>query len=122
MDDRIRAHAHVSVMRGCGFGVIAIITTMIGVADRLALSLKVGGIGMLLMTFILLLKAARAGETRFRSTEVWIMLDEHERPPEALAPGLIARARREAFLRYAWFSAIAAGLMLAGAALAMLLS
>jgi hypothetical protein len=114
MEQRIREYAHVSVMRGCGFGMLAIVTSMMGVANEPALALKFGGLGMLLMAFVLILKAARVDQTRFRSTEVWIMLDEGERPPEALAPFLIAEARKDALLRYAYLSAIIAVVMLAG--------
>ncbi|WP_284177217.1 hypothetical protein [Rhabdaerophilum sp. SD176] len=113
MHDLIQRTAHLSVIRGCGFGVLGIITAMTGLANDLPLALHWGGLSMLLMSFILLLKAARVHQVSFRSTEVWILIPDNQRPPEALAAGIIARARREAFLVYAYRSAIVAGLMLA---------
>ncbi len=115
MEEIIRRLAHISVLRGCGFGTLTILTGMMGVAFDLSLVLKTGGIGMLLMAFILILKAARVYQTPLRTTEVWIMLDERDRPPVALARGMIAEARRDVMLLYAYFSAIvSAALLISG--------
>jgi hypothetical protein len=119
VEQRVREFAFLSVMRGCGFGMIAIVTTMLALGNQPDMSLKFGGFSLLLMSFILILKAARAHAVPWRSTEVWIMLRPDDRPPETLAAGLIAEARREAFLVYAYRSAIMAGLLLA---LAMLVT
>lgn len=118
MEERIRQFANASVMRGCGFGMLTVATGMMGVAFSLRLVLYAGGTGMLLMTFILVLKAARADRVAYRTTEVWIMLDEKDRPPAALAPSMICRARRTALLQYAYWSALmAASLLASGLAL-----
>lgn len=113
MEERIRQSAHASVMRGCGFGMLTIFTGMIGVASSLSLVLRTGGFGMLLMTFILILKAARAHRVPAHSTEIWVMLDEKDRPPKALAGRMIASARRETLLVFAYWSAIMAAVLLA---------
>lgn len=114
MEQTIRQLAHASVMRGCAFGMLGVVTGMMGFADQLPVALKWGGLGTLLMAFVLILKASRADRVAFRSTEVWIMLDKDQRPPESLAPVLIANARREAMLHYAYLSAIIAALLLGG--------
>lgn len=121
MEDHIRRVAHTSVMRGCGFGMLAVVTSMIGLANDLALALKAGGLGMLLMTFVLIFKASRADRVPFKTTEVWVMLEKNERPPEALAPHMVAEARREALLRFAYLTAIIAVALLAGELLSLLL-
>ncbi|MCZ8259658.1 MAG: hypothetical protein O9333_05965 [Beijerinckiaceae bacterium] len=113
MEQRVRECAFLSVMRGCGFGMIAIVITMLALANQPDMSLKFGGFSLLLMSFILILKAARAHVVPLRSTEVWIMLRTDDRLPEALASGMIPEARREAFLVYAYRSAVMAGLLLA---------
>ena len=120
MEDRIRRTAHLSVMRGCGFGMLAIVTGMMGAAITPALVLKTGGFGMLLMAFILILKASRADRVPFRSTEVWIMLDKKDRPPEALAPAMITQARRGALLFYAYYSAVIGVVLLSGGLIALI--
>jgi hypothetical protein len=113
MEQRVRECAFLSVMRGCGFGMIAIVITMLALANQPDMSLKFGGFSLLLMSFILILKAARAHTVPLRSTEVWIMLRTDDRLPEALASGMIPVARREAFLVYAYRSAVMAGVLLA---------
>jgi len=112
--NHILRNAHLSVMRGCGFGLLAVVTGMMGLANDAVLALRWGGIGTLLMTFVLILKAARAHRVPFRATEVWVMLDPPQRPPEALAGRLIAQARREALLLYAYWSAALSVAFLAG--------
>ena len=62
----------------------------------------------------LLLMAQRAPSKPFRRTEVWLMLDEAERPPEPLAQRLLSGVRRAVFLRFAAYHAVAAVLLLAG--------
>ena len=109
MEERVRRYTILSVARGCAFGFLAIFTLMVGSASELTLFFRSGGIGLMLMCFILLLKASRVDQVPVRSTEVWIMMDEHERPPQAIAKVLIARARREALQRFALVCAIAGG-------------
>lgn len=113
MEEIVRRKVLVSVLRGCGFGALTIVTGMIGAANSLPLFLKTGGYGMLLMAFILILKASRADRIPYRKTEVWIMLDTSERPPDALAAAMIANARREIMLEYAYYSAITGVVLIA---------
>jgi len=113
MEETIRRAAFTSVMRGCGFGMLGVVTGMMGLANELVLALRTGGLGMLLMTFVLILKAARVDQVSYKSTEVWVMLEDGQRPPDALAHRMIADARREAMLRFAYLSAIVAVVLLA---------
>ncbi len=46
---------------------------------------EAGGFGALLLSLALILKAHNARTDNFKRTEVWIMLEKNERPPEALA-------------------------------------
>lgn len=121
MESTIRSLAMISVFRGCAFGALAIITGMVGLSFDITAALRFGGMAMLLMTAILILKAWRADSQSYKQTEVWIMLDPEQRPPAALAPLLIASARQAAFYRFAYLSAVGSSLMLAGAELAVLL-
>lgn len=113
MEATIRRYAQLSIARGCGFGALAIATMMAGSANDLSLFFRSGGIGALLMCFILLLKAARVEHTPVKSTEVWIIMPKEIRPAPEVAAPLIARARRDYLLKFAYIAAVAAGLELA---------
>jgi hypothetical protein len=104
--ETIRRLAMISVARACGFGGLAIFCMMVGLAFDLALALKAGGIATLLVTMILLLKAQRVDRDDPKRTEVWIMLEVHERPPLEAARRIIAGARRAAFLSFARLFAV----------------
>jgi len=106
---RIDQLAHVSVARGCGFGMLAIATFMVGLSAEFALALRAGGYSCLLMCFILIAMGWRAHAKPYKRTELWLMLEPSERPQPAVAQLIIGSARREAFLDYAlrsaWLSA-----------------
>jgi hypothetical protein len=120
MIQTIERLAFFSVARGVGFGVLGIICLMVGLSTNVARALEGGGVCFLLMAIILLLKAKRAPLINFRTTEVWIMLDQNERPPVPVAERLIPRARAHALLHWAHLSACASAVLL-GAAIPMLL-
>ncbi len=112
--------AFFSVARGVGFGVLGIICLMVGLSTNVARALEGGGVCFLLMAIILMLKAKRAPLINFRTTEVWIMLNQEERPPVKVAEHIIPKARMRALVHWAHLSAWAAAVLL-GAALPMLL-
>ena len=112
METTIRRYAQLSIARGCGFGALAIATVMVGSASNLSLFLRSGGFATLLMCFILLIMAARADHVPVKRTEVWIMLPKENRPPLEVAAPLIARARKDYLLRFAYVAAIVASVEL----------
>jgi hypothetical protein len=109
MEATIRRYAQVSIARGCGFGALAITTMMVGSASDLSLFFRSGGIGALLMCFILLLKASRVEHTPVKDTEVWVMIPRDIRPSPEIAAPLIARARRDYMMKFAYVAAVVAG-------------
>jgi len=109
---RMRLLAEISTARGCGFAGLAILCLMVGLSANIATTLKAGGYSALLVMTVLLLMAQRAPAKPFRQTEVWLMLEEAERPPEPLAQRLLSGVRRAAFLRFAAYHAVAAATML----------
>ena len=112
METTIRRYAQLSIARGCGFGALAIATVMVGSASDLSLFFRSGGFSTLLMCFILLVMAARADHVPVKKTEVWIMLPKENRPPVEVAAPLIARARKDYLLRFAYVAAIVASVEL----------
>jgi hypothetical protein len=109
---RIREAAEVSTARGCGFAGLATICLMVGLASKVSNVFKGGGYCALLVCLVLLLMAHRAPSTRAKATEIWLMLSPQDRPPDALAQGIIGKIRRTTFLRFATYHAAAAALML----------
>jgi hypothetical protein len=120
MQELIRRYTYASVARGCGFGALAIVTTMIGCAGDVQLFLRTGGITTLLMCFILIYKATRVYDVPYKSTEVWTMLPKDQRPPEPIARTLIAESRREVMLKFAYAAALVASIELAADLVVML--
>lgn len=114
MPPRINSLARLSVARGCGFGMVAIITMMVGLSDEMPQSLQAGGYAMLLMCMVLLLKAFFADHRPYKNTELWLLLDPADRPREQIAQKLLGEALREAFLLFAKRSALGAAALLAG--------
>lgn len=112
METTIRRYAQLSIARGCGFGALAIATVMVGSASDLSLFFRSGGFSTLLMCFTLLIMAARADHVPVKRTEVWIMLPKENRPPVEVAAPLIARARKDYLLRFAYVAAIVASVEL----------
>ncbi|MGL5361318.1 MAG: hypothetical protein ACRDBH_00435 [Bosea sp. (in: a-proteobacteria)] len=109
---RIREAAEISTARGCGFAGLATICLMVGLASKISNVFKGGGFCALLVCLVLLLMAHQAPSTRARATEIWLMLAPQDRPPDALAQGIIGRIRRATFLRFATYHAIAAAVLL----------
>ena len=115
MPDPVRAAAFTSIARGSGFGGLAVVTMMIGFADQPIVAMKIAGYGALLETAILLLMARHAPDKPHRRTEIWLILDARDRPPAAIAQRVVAQARREALLHFAYWAARVAAASLIGA-------
>lgn len=112
MQDPVETCAWVSIARGCGFAGLATLCGMVGISFNPALSLKLGGYCALLTSAILLLKAWRANQVRYSHTEIWVMLNEDERPPKPIAQAVITGARQRTLFLFASHSAKVALAML----------
>lgn len=108
MESPVRRKAIISTARGCGFAGLAGLTAMLGFAGDPPVAMKFGGMCSLLTAFVLLVKASRARLAPYKRTEIWLMLEENERPPAALAQIVIGTARREALLQFALAHALLA--------------
>ena len=111
--EHIEAFARLSVLRGAGFGLLAIVCFMLGLAGMPALSLKTGGVLCLLASFILILRAELADRRPYKRTEVWLMLDQEQRPPAAIAQRIIASTLKVCYREVALLYARGAVAMLA---------
>ncbi|MFZ4808768.1 MAG: hypothetical protein ACOYLQ_16050 [Hyphomicrobiaceae bacterium] len=113
--------AEFSVARGCGFGLIAIGTFVVGLSDDMVLALKAGGLMLLMMAVILLIRAKAAQVVSHKRTEIWVMMPVEQRPPPGIAQKVIATVLRDVYLKYALQTAVGAGgLLIASMVLAAL--
>jgi hypothetical protein len=120
--DHIRKLAWISIARGCAFGFLANFCFSFAFINQPSFAMLSMGIGMLLMVFILVLKASRSDRLSHKRTEIWIMLSPEMRPPPEVASGVIMRARREVMLRFAYGWALASAVCLGFAAFLRLAS
>jgi hypothetical protein len=102
--NRVDYLAEVSIGRGCGFAMLAIITTMCGMAGNLELCLKVGAGLCALLGVVLGWRAWRAIGRDPRRTEVYLMLDKGRDLPEDYPLAQINEALRRVYVRYAEYS------------------
>lgn len=112
MLERIEQAAQLSVSRACAFGGLTIVTFMVGFASAPALCFKLGGILVLLMAAVLLLKAFRVAKQPYKSTEVWLLLKSEDRPTQDTAQRIIAGVLRETYLTFACHAAGVAAVLL----------
>jgi hypothetical protein len=103
--EHLRLVAFQSIARGCGFAGFAIFCVVAGVSFEPLLAARTGGILMTLMTVILLYKAREALVRDYRRSEMWIMLDRANRPPEAYARWAAPTVLRDAYLWFAQYAA-----------------
>lgn len=100
----IERTALLSVGRGCGFAAMAIFTVMVGMSSMMAIAFAAGGILSLICALVLISKSWLLGAGNYRQTELWLMLENDDRPHRAIAPQLIVSVMREAYLRFATYS------------------
>ena len=107
--DKLQQAAFLSVARGVGFGGLAVVTVMVGLSFEPVLAFRSGGVLLLLILAVLLLKAQRTAFSDFRRTEAWLLLDRVDRPDETVAGRALRTALKEAYLLFArWTAGIAA--------------
>ncbi len=110
--DPIRSVAFFSIARGCGFASLAILTAMLGLSYDPVGALRFGGASSLLVAFVLVLMAAKAESVPYKKTEIWLILDDDDRPDAARAQRVITGIRRQVLIEFAQLSAKVAAAML----------
>lgn len=120
--ESVERAAYLSVGRACAFGGLAIFCFVVGLSYDPNLAAKSGGLLCMLMTAILLMRAASAPTRPYKTTETWLMLEGAERPSAHIAQQVIGSALREAYFWYARSTAIVTASLLAFALLLPLLT
>lgn len=80
---------------------------MIGLSYDVLAALRAGGVCVSLLTIVLIFRSIRAARVDHRKTEMWLMLEEGQQPPEAYARWAVSVALRDAYLRFAQYAALA---------------
>lgn len=105
--EHMRRVAYETVLRACGFGMLAIVCVMVGMSFDPRLAFQAGGFLTTIMAFILILKSREALTKDYRRTEMWLYIDKQFRPPEAYAQWASSTILRDTYLTFAfWTSAI----------------
>lgn len=105
---RIRHLADLSIRRGCGFGILTIVTAMTGMSHDVRMALRGGAVMLTLMIVVLVWKSLRASHVRYRRTELWILLDGQLDWPEDRRQQLISGVLADRYMWHARATAVAA--------------
>ncbi len=105
MLDEMRKVAFETVMRGCGFGSLAIFCVMFGLSFEGRIAFKAGGVLTLVMVFILIFKAYEARIKDYRRTEMWLYLSKEQRPPKGIAQWASSLVLWDTYLLFALWTA-----------------
>ncbi|MBI3436147.1 MAG: hypothetical protein HY056_13905 [Proteobacteria bacterium] len=109
--EHMRRIAYETVLRACGFGMLAVVCVMVGMSFEPRLAFQAGGFLTTLMAFILILKAREALTKDYRKTEMWLYIEKDFRPPEAYAQWASATILHETYLTFAlWTAAVSIGM------------
>ncbi len=99
--EKIREVAFACVGRAVMFGVLAIACVMMGFSFNPVSAFMSGAVLALAMAAILIFKAATAHRQNPKMTEVWLYLDETNRPSDAHARFVFGTVMREVYGRFA---------------------
>lgn len=99
--DRLRDCAELSVRRGVGFAVLGILSTMAGLVFDPVLATKAGAVLFGLCAGVLAWRARTAPTRPYRSTEVFLMLEERLGLSDEAAQRMIGGVLRDCYERHA---------------------
>jgi hypothetical protein len=103
--EEMRKAAFTSVARGCGFAMLGVLCLMVGFSYDPRLMFQAGGMLSMIAVLVLVLKGRRALSTDYKHTEMWLMLPDDFRPPEAYAQWAAATVLRDAYFTFAQYTA-----------------
>jgi hypothetical protein len=103
--EEMRKAAFTSVARGCGFAMLGVLCLMVGFSFDPRLMFQSGGMLSMIAVLVLVLKGRRALSTDYKHTEMWLMLPDDFRPPEAYAQWAAATVLRDAYFTFAQYTA-----------------
>lgn len=111
--DDIRRCAELSVRRGCGFALMAIVTAMVGFSGEPWIAVRAGAIFVLIAAVVLFWKGWSARRRNYRHTEVWLMIEDAPALPRDRLQTMIGGALAEVYFNHARLAAYVALAMVA---------
>ena len=103
--EEMRKAAFTSVARGCGFALLGVFCVMVGFSYDIRLMFQTGGMLSMIAVLVLVFKGRRALTSDYKHTEMWLMLPDDFRPPEAYAKWAAATVLRDAYFTFAQYTA-----------------
>ena len=116
--DDVRRYAELSVRRGCGFAMMAIVTAMVGFSGAPWIAIRSGAIFVLIAAVVLFWRGFTARSRNYRHTEVWLMIEEPPALPRERLQTMIGGALAEVYFTHARLASyLALAMCLIGSAL-----
>lgn len=106
--DDIRRCAELSVRRGCGFALIAIVTAMVGFSGEPWIAVRTGAMFVVIAALILFWKGWSARSRNYRHTEVWLMIEDAPALPRERLQTMIGGVLAEVYFNHARLAAYVA--------------
>jgi hypothetical protein len=103
--DDIRRYAELSVRRGCGFALLAIVTAMVGFSAEPWIAVRSGAVFVLIAAVVLFWKGWTARARNYRHTEVWLMIEDAPALPHERLQMMIGGALADVYFHHARLAA-----------------
>jgi hypothetical protein len=104
----IRRCAELSVRRGCGFALMAIVTAMVGFSGEPWIAVRSGAAFVLIAALVLFWKGWTARSRNYRHTEVWLMIEDAPALPRERLQSMIGGILAEVYFNHARLAAYVA--------------
>ncbi|MDP2377198.1 MAG: hypothetical protein A3D94_05920 [Alphaproteobacteria bacterium RIFCSPHIGHO2_12_FULL_66_14] len=99
--DDIKRCAELSVRRGCGFALMAIVTAMVGFSAEPWIAIRSGAVFVLIAAAVLFWKGWTARTRNYRHTEVWLMIEDAPALPRERLQTMIGGALADVYFHHA---------------------
>lgn len=99
--DDIKRFAELSVRRGCGFALMAIVTAMVGFSAEPWIAIRSGAVFVLIAAAVLFWKGLTARTRNYRHTEVWLMIEDAPALPRERLQTMIGGALADVYFHHA---------------------
>jgi hypothetical protein len=99
--DDIRRYAELSVRRGCGFALMAIVTAMVGFSAEPWIAVRTGTVFVTIAAIVLFWRGRSARARNYRYTEVWLMIEDAPALPRDRLQTMIGGALAEVYFSHA---------------------
>jgi O-antigen/teichoic acid export membrane protein len=106
--DDIRRYAELSVRRGCGFALMAIVTAMVGFSGEPWIAVRSGAVFVVIAALVLFWRGWTARHRNYRHTEVWLMIEDAPALPRDRLQDMIGGALADAYFAHARLAAYVA--------------